>query len=78
MDNVQLRKHHLRRARAHPLILSTILPAEAMPHPLILSTTSPAVNEGYLNLAAEAGLDPERDGSSYIYGLSRRRYGYGW
>ena len=42
------------------------------------STTSPAVNEGYLNLAAEAGLDPERDGSSYIYGLSRRRYGYGW
>ena len=31
MDIVQLREHHLRRARAHPLILSTFSPAEAMP-----------------------------------------------
>ena len=40
MDIVQLREHHLRRSRAHPLILSTFSPAEAMPpsgHPLILS-----------------------------------------
>ena len=53
MDIVQLREHHLRRARAHPLILSTFLPAEAMPpsgHPLILSKESAA------SVAASASL----------------------
>ena len=40
MDIVQLRGHHSRRARTHPLKLSTMLPAEAMPpsaHARILS-----------------------------------------
>ena len=57
MDIVQLREHHLRRARAHPLILSTFLPAEAMPpsgHPLILSKESAA------SVAASASLSSPR------------------
>ena len=57
MDIVQLREHHLRRSRAHPLILSTFLPAEAMPpsgHPLILSKESAA------SVAASASLSSPR------------------
>lgn len=63
MDIVQLREHHLRRARAHPLILSTFLPAEAMPpsgHPLILSKESAA------SVAASASLSSPRRANGFL------------
>ena len=71
MDIVQLREHHLRRARAHPLILSTILPAEAMPpsgHPLILSKEQAAT------VATSASMSSPRQANVFlvlvIYGSS--------
>ena len=71
MDIVQLREHHLRRARAHPLILSTILPAEAMPpsgHPLILS------KEQVATVATSASMSSPRQANVFlvlvIYGSS--------
>ena len=63
MDIVQLRGHHSRRARTHPLILSTMLPAEAMPpsgHPLILST------EPVASVAASASMSSPRAANGFL------------
>ena len=63
MDIVQLRGHHLRRARTHPLILSTMLPAEAMPpsgHSLIWS------KEPVASVAASASVSSPRAANGFL------------
>ena len=63
MDIVQLRGHHSRRARTHPLILSTMLPAEAMPpsgHSLILS------KEPVASVAASASMSSPSTASGFL------------
>ena len=63
MDIVQLPAHHLRRARTHPLILSTMLPAEAMPpsgHTRILS------KEPVASVAASASMSSPRMANEFL------------
>ena len=63
MDIVQLRGHHLRRARTHPLILSTMLPAEAMPpsgRSLIWS------KEPVASVAASASVSSPRAANGFL------------